>query len=409
MRSGGLDLLLVLTVVLALAAIVQDYRFDASMARERAAASVLDRELGSLDVSVAHLSTAATGYLATDQTPDVWTRQVSDVASQIDAAITTLRAATDNPEVRARYDAATTALADVLTIDRRAREAIRNNQRSLAVGLVRVDSREAADQLAAELSAARTIEDAGLTARLTRLARLRFAMNAGVLAWAVLVAIYAGRLARRPAASPAATMAQMLRDLPPPVKTPVAVRAAPAPGPSPPPAAPPPAPAPAPAPVEAAPAVHLAAAADLCVDLARLIDDRDLPGLLARTVNVLDAKGVIIWTADPEGASLRPSLTHGYTEKVLARLGSLPPDGDNVTSLSFRSASTQTMSGGSPGAPGAIAVPLMTAAGCAGVLSVEVLDSKPTAELTALATIIAAQFSTLIGPSDRPVSQAAEA
>jgi hypothetical protein len=67
------------------------------------------------------------------------------------------------------------------------------------------------------------------------------------------------------------------------------------------------------------------------------------------------------------------------------------------------------MSGASPGAPGAIAVPLMTAAGCTGVLAVEVRDSKPASELTALASIIAAQFSTLIGPGDRQVTHAAEA
>jgi hypothetical protein len=405
MRNGGLDLLLVLTVVLALGTIIQDYRFDSSMARDRAAAAVLDRELGSLEVTVAHLSAAATSSLALDQAPEVWTRQISDLAGQLDAAVSDLRASSTNPDVRMRYDAATSALADVLTIDRRARDALRSNQRSLAAGLVRVDSRDAADRLAGELAAARAAEDAARTLRLTRLARLRFGMNAVTIGWVVLVALYASRLAKHPAVSPAATMAQMLRELPPPVKAPAPVRAASPPPPAPAPAATP-APAPAPAP---SPAVHLSAAADLCVDLARLIDSRDLPALLERTVKVLEAKGVIIWTADRDGTSLRPSLTHGYSERVLARLGTLRPDGDNVTSLSFRSASPQTMSGMAPGEPGAIAVPLLTAAGCTGVLAVEVRDSNPASELTALATIIAAQFSTLIGPGDRQVPQAAEA
>lgn len=397
MRNGGLDLLLVLTVILALGTIIQDYRFDSSGARERAAAATLDRELGSLEVAVAHLSAAATGYLAVDQATDVWARQVADLAGQIDGAVTDLRASSTNPEVRARYDAATAALADVLTIDRRARDALRSNQRSLAAGLVRVDSRESADRLAGELAAARAAENAALTQRLARLARLRFGMNAVALGWVVLVAVYASRLVKRTAASPAATMAQMLRELPPPVKPPAPVRAATPP-------APPPLPPPAPA-----PALHLEAAADLCVDLARLIDGRDLPALLERTVKVLEAKGAIIWTADRDGTTLRPSLTHGYSDKVLGRLGTLRPEDDNVTSLSFRSARPQTMSGATADAAGAIAVPLITASGCTGVLAVEVRSSKPISELTALATIIAAQFSTLIGPGDRPVVQAAEA
>jgi hypothetical protein len=396
MRNGGLDLLLVLTVILALGTIIQDYRFDSSIARERAAATAIDRQLGSLDVAVAEMAAAGTGAIA-DPTNDAWSRRVSDLAARIETTVGDLRAGSTNPAVRARYDAAVTALADVLTIDRRARDALHNNQRSLAAGLVRVDSREAADRLAGELAAARAEEDAAVGVRLARLARLRFGMNAVALAWVVIVALYAGRLARRPAASPAATMAQMLRELPPPVKTPAPapVRATPPLPPSP--------PAPLPSPV------HLAAAADLCVDLARLIDSRDLPALLERTARILEAKGVIVWTVDRAGTSLRPTLAHGYSEKVLERLGTLSTDDDNVTSLAFRSGCAQTMNGAAPQAAGAIAVPLITATGCTGVFAVEVRDAKPAADLAAMTTILAAQFSTLVGPGDEPSTQAAEA
>jgi hypothetical protein len=395
MRNGGLDLLLVLTVLLAVGTIIQDYRFDSSIARERATATDIDRQLGSLDVAVAEMAAASTGAIA-DPTNDSWSRRVSDLAARIETTAGNLRAKSTNPAVLSRYDAAVAALADVLTIDRRARDALDNNQRSLAAGLVRVDSREAADRLAGELAAARAEEDAAVSVRLARLARLRFGMNAVAIAWVVIVALYAGRLARRPAGSPAATMAQMIRELPPPVKTPAPapVRAAPP---------PPPPPAPLPQPI------HLAAAADLCVDLARLIDSRDLPALLERTAKVLEAKGVIVWTADREGTSLRPTLAHGYSEKVLERLGTLSAGDDNVTSLAFRSGCAQTMNGAAPQASGAIAVPLMTATGCTGVLAVEVREAKPPAELTAMTTILAAQFSTLVGPGDEASAQAAEA
>ena len=131
--------------------------------------------------------------------------------------------------------------------------------------------------------------------------------------------------------------------------------------------------------------------------------------MLERTAKVLEAKGVIVWTADREGTSLRPTLTHGYSERVLERLGTLGAGDDNVTSLAFRSGCTQTMNGAAPQAAGAIAVPLMTATGCTGVLAVEVRETTPPAELTAMTTILAAQFSTMVGPGDEPSAQAAEA
>ena len=404
MRNGGLDLLLILTVLLALATIVQDYRFDSSIARERAAAAATDRDLGSIERAAGDLHAVSAGALVDDHA-NGWTRQVADRSADLEQRMASLRDASGNPTTRAHLDTAVAALADVLTIDRRARDALLANQRSLATGLVRVDGREAAERLASELGAARDAEMTASEARQTRLARLRFGMNAMALLWVVVVALFAGRLARRPPASPAATMAQMIRELPPPVKSPATARATAAPVPA---ASTPAAPPPAPAPPPPAP-VPLGAAATLCVDLARLIDARDLPALLERTANVLQAKGVIIWSADEPRRTLRPWLAHGYGDQVLSRLGVLTADDDNVTSLAFRSASPQTINGGGHHTAGAIAVPLITAAGCSGVLAVEVREARPTADLTALATIVGAQFATLIGPSDQPATQAAEA
>jgi hypothetical protein len=393
MRNGGLDLLLVLTVVLAVGVVVQDYRFDSAIARERAGAAAIDRELGALDVAVAEITAAAASAFAAPQAGHGWARQVPDLAATIESRIADLRSGAADAEVRARYDASVAALADILTIDRRAREALASRNLSLAAGLVRVDIRDAAGRLSGELAAARAVEDTAAGDRLTRLARLRFGMNVIALGWVLIVAMYAARLARRPAASPAATMAQMIRELPPPVKAPVPVH----------PATPPPLPAAPPVPT-----LHLGAAADLCVDLARLIDGRDLPGLVERAVKVLQARGVIIWTADPVQRILRPWLAHGYPEKVLVRLGSLSMEDDNVTSLAYRSACPQAMDGNGQNTAGAIAVPLMTSAGCTGVLAVELREPKATPDLTALATILGAQFAALIGPADQ-ATQAAEA
>jgi hypothetical protein len=197
MRNGGLDLLLVLTVILALGTHIQYYRFDSSIARERAAATAIDRELGALEVAVADLRTASTGSLAADQSSEGWTRQVSELAGDIERRTADLRRDSTTGGVRERYDAATAALADVLTIDRRARDALANHQRALAAGLIRVDGRDATERLAGELAEARAAEADALDVRVARLSRLRFGMNAIALGWVMVVALYAGRLARR--------------------------------------------------------------------------------------------------------------------------------------------------------------------------------------------------------------------
>jgi hypothetical protein len=144
----------------------------------------------------------------------------------------------------------------------------------------------------------------------------------------------------------------------------------------------------------------LSSAAELCVDLARLLDGRDVPGLLERTAMLLDAKGIMIWAVDTGGALLRPSMCHGYSEKILTRLRPLQVDGDNVTSLAFRSMQAQAMPGGTAADSGAIAVPLITSSGCVGVLSAEVRPGKPHPDLLPIARIVAAQFSTLVAPLD---------
>ena len=115
---------------------------------------------------------------------------------------------------------------------------------------------------------------------------------------------------------------------------------------------------------------------------------------------LLDAKGIMIWAVDTGGALLRPSMCHGYSEKILTRLRPLQIDGDNVTSLAFRSMQAQSLPGATAADSGAIAVPLITASGCVGVLAAEVRQSKPHPDLLPIARIVAAQFSTLVAPLD---------
>lgn len=404
MRKSGLTLLFALTFVLTAAVIIQELRFDHAAASTRESSLVTDRAIGDLTVAIADFRAAQTGYLATGQGPDFWMRRASEIAAKIETRLGQLRATSPVPEAVVHYAAAADALADVVAIDGRARESLGRDQRFLASDLIFMEGLEASQRVSGELAAARATEMRTAELSLSRISRLRLSMHAFALAAVVLVAIYAGRAnARTPAPSPAAAMAQMLRELPPPVKP--SAQAPLASGPP-----PPPAPAvriPTPASIPAS-SVSLPEAADLCVDLARVIDGRDIPDLLERTARLLEAKGLIIWVSDREGQTLQPSLTHGYSEKMLTRLGALDVAAENATSLSFRSMRPQSVNGGTPGAAGAIAVPLVTAAGCTGVLTAEVKDSTPGADVIALAKIFAAQFATLIAPGESNV-HAAEA
>ena len=394
MRERGLGLLLILTLIIALGTIVQDFRFDASLARERASDLAIDRDLGRTTTTLAELRAAEAGYVAAGQGPAFWMTQATDMLSQIEATVFRLRSTTTSSDARSRYDAAIAALTDLKTVDGRARGNAKSNP-FVASDLVFVDALQANQRVATEVAAAREAERAAADGRMTRRSQLRLGMNVVAIAFMAIVALLVLRSRSEPESSPAATTARMLRDLPPPVKPSV-------------PAAAPVAATPVPAPVQpSAAAPRLVDAAELCVDLARVMDGRDLPALLERAAVLLEARGVVIWRADLASALLQPSVTHGYADKVVARLGALPIDGDNVTSLAFRSLRPQAVGGGA-GTAGAIAVPLVTSSGCVGVLAAETRQGKPGSEVLSLARIIAAQFSTMIAPLSDAPARAAE-
>jgi transcriptional regulator with XRE-family HTH domain len=141
----------------------------------------------------------------------------------------------------------------------------------------------------------------------------------------------------------------------------------------------------------------LLAAAHLCTELGRVDETREAAPLLQGAARILDAVGLIVWAWDLQATELRPALTHGYSDKVLAQLPRVGRDSDNATAAAFRSARTCVVNG-SDLASGALVVPLMTPVGCVGVLALELQHGKEQSEsVRALATIFAAQLARLIG------------
>jgi hypothetical protein len=372
-------------------AAIQDFRFGAAVAGAQSRQAAVEREIGGLSVSLSDLRAAQMAYLAAGQDPDSWMRRATDLSMQIDAAFDRLRQLVPTPTAGTHVEAAAIAVADLMSSDKRARTALQSGQRFVASDVIFVDSLSPVQVAATELAAARSASADATAAVVARQSAFRLALTPIALV-VVLFSMYgAGRASRAPE-SPPATIAEMIRDLPPPVKGPGAppVKLT----------------VPAPPPV---PPVNLTDAAELCVDLARVIDARDMQGLLERTAKVLEASGLILWVVNLDRTSLLPVLTHGYSERVLMKLGALDVEADNVTSFSYRSVRAQTMLGSGPGTTSAIAVPLVTAGGCNGVLAAEVYDSKPSAEFIALSRLIAAQFATMINPCETQTARAAQA
>ena len=314
-------------------------------------------------------------------------RRVSDLAGEIGSGLGKLRADVATSEAATHLATADTALADLMAVDKRARQALDNDQRFLAADIIFAEGLNPTQTLIDSVTGTASSEIAAAEARLTSESRVRLVLMPTALLLVIGAALaWAQSMPREPASSATASMAQMLRDLPPPVKSAV-----------------PPAPNPARAPASTAamsPA-DLAEAAELCVDLARVLSASDMPALLGRVVSVLGANGLVVWAASDGGDTLAPALWYGYSDRVIAKMGRLDASAENMTSVCYRTRRTQSMPGvGQPGATSALAVPLVTSEGCQGVLAAELHGAKATPETIALARIVAAQFASMVGPAE---------
>jgi len=147
--------------------------------------------------------------------------------------------------------------------------------------------------------------------------------------------------------------------------------------------------------------------AHLCTELCQVLETREVAPLLKHMAEMLDAIGVIVWVWDPKRTALKPALAHGYSDEVLEKLPRVRRDTDNATAASFRSAQTHIVNGNDL-ASGAVVVPLMTPAGCTGVLAVELRHGGEQREsVRALTTIFAAQLATFVGSA--PLAEAVNA
>src|SRR5262245_2276879 len=138
-------------------------------------------------------------------------------------------------------------------------------------------------------------------------------------------------------------------------------------------------------------------AARICTELGRVEETNQVLPLLREAAKVLRARGLIVWVWDAVAEQLKPAFVHGYSSKVRSRLRGVRADADNVTAAAFRAAAPLAKDG-LEGASGALAVPLLTPAGCGGVLAIELAAGREQDPvIRALATFLAAVLAQLVG------------
>jgi hypothetical protein len=334
------------------------------------------------------LRSAQQGYVAAGQGDQFWAGRVSTTLAQLQESIARLRGASTSPDAIAALDNAAAIFQDFEQMDRRARDYARGGQRLLASDMIFSDG---LDLTAAGVEAVQRAAAAERALHETSLEGIRrrqlYALGSAAAA-ALLVTLL---LLPGPRSAPAAADAAGSSfdavtttevggiDLGPALDESWSAATADTAG------------------LPAAP-LELSAVAAICTDLARLADTRALPALLERAAATLDASGIILWIADPDGRELSPIITHGYQPTLVTRLGTILRDAENATAAAFRTSLLQTVKTDAV-SNGAIAAPLVSPAGCVGVMAAEVRQEgeQDPAKLAA-ASILAAQLAALVGP-----------
>jgi hypothetical protein len=147
----------------------------------------------------------------------------------------------------------------------------------------------------------------------------------------------------------------------------------------------------------------LKAAADLCTEFGRVNDRADLPRLMARAADVLDASGLVLWLGNTSGSDLRPMLAHGYPEHVLARMPTVARSADNAAAAAYRTGAMQIVLKRPGVSNGAVVAPLLSPEGCIGALTAEIIGGSETSDgVQAMAALLAAQLTGVVAGAVQP-------
>jgi hypothetical protein len=398
------------------------YRTEQQREGARGALAALTRDVSRAQAVVGELRGAQTGMVATGQDSSFWVPKIAALTKDALAALEPLDRGQLATEAAQDLAAATSALADFTRASDQVRDLLATDQPLTASSIAFGDGARHLSTAAGALAAAVPSQTAALDREAARTRPLEgFALaGAALLTLAVLLLLLprateapsAAAETEAPAAGVALSLAAPLPAEPAPfgrtnfdfdIRKP-----------------PPPAPVEIPAavahemPHESEEAivqelqresqlrlnteaqVDLAGAARLCSDLACVRESSQLPALLERAAELLDASGIVLWMTGAGSTMLRPAASYGYSELTLARMKALAGRSDNAVSVAFRKGRMEVVAG-STDRNGALVAPVVTVGGIAGALSVEIrhgAESSPS--IQAVVAIIAAQLASLV-------------
>jgi hypothetical protein len=340
---------------------------------------------------LADLRIYQSAYLAAGQDVETWKGRVSETAADVARVAAELQSEARGTATRAALDKAGERLAEFGHVDERAREYLKLSQPLMAGDIIFSEGDAAASEAAQHLNVARGAERLAADAAESGLRRQQattLATAAGVVVVSLLLLVPIGP-ARNDRAADSQTESLSIAH--------AAAAQAPARAPSPDvaPRAAPPAASPY---VTARPAGPvLRAASKLCTDLGRVSDLNELKLLVGQAADVMDASGIVIWIASPDGTYVQPALSHGYAPQILARILKVPRSADNAAAAAYRTSQMQIVLARPGESNGAVVAPLLSADGCIGALSAEIRGGGESSEsVQALAAIFAAQLASVL-------------
>lgn len=355
--------------------------------------SVRDQVAGALEI-VAEARAGQRGYVATGQGHPYWTARVTSLLTDLNGRMRQLRDAVSAGAAASAVDAAAVAIENFVKLDAQAQDYVSLDDPFLASDLIFSDGLEMSTAATAHLQEALRQEIAERDLALRRLRQRQALAAAGGGAALLLAALLffpvpvaktnegvgvAGVVELDEAVESAGLAPEAIVDHDLNLSIDAGANDAAVTGQS---AASPP---------------DLPGAARLCTELARVLETSELPPLLARAADLLDAAGLVVWITDRGGRELQPVLCHGYARAAVAQMGSIPRDAQNATALTFRTAEARVVTARGQ-TNGAFVAPLMTPSGCVGVFAAELRNGSEQHESTrALAMILAAQVATLVG------------
>lgn len=381
-------LIRVLIVVIAIAIALTGTYFlkhiDADINAQRSGTDALRTQAAALSATIADLRAGQFAYVARGQGEAFWMSHVESLMPALQKQTSAFGASLTSASAQSAFESASAALENFRTLDAKVKEFVQSGNPLLAGDMIFSDGLESTGTAVTQITTALNEE---LQHRNNSMAALR-TRGLAVLGggFAVIFLMTMGLAITGEAAAKAAEP-EAVAPAPEPVRFEAPLPKA-----------------------RAAITPKLLSTAQLCAELARVAESKQLPNLLERAAKVLDATGMIVWVAEPSRQTLLPAIAHGYEDKAVARMGSIHRDANNAVAAGYRSSEVRTVAGDAF-TNGAMIVPLMTSDGCVGVLSAELKGgSEKDESAQALATIFASQLATLVAtPSAVPVKAVAQA